>query len=81
MMSKLAQRDKYVVFKDTEDFMTPSFYAENIEEALRMQWSLEMVEENDADYKWRVAEILKETGVEGWLIRLMRKIIRVLDGG
>ena len=73
--------NKYIVFKDTEDILTPSFYAEDIEEALRMQWSLEMAEENDADYKWRVAEILKETGVEGWLIRLMRKIIRVLDGG
>ena len=73
--------NKYIVFKDTEDSLTTSFYAKDIEEALRMQWALEMVEENDADYKWRVAEILKEKGVEGWLIRLMRKIIRVLDGG
>ena len=73
--------NKYIVFKDTEDSLTTSFYAKDIEEALRMQWALEMVEENDADYKWRVAEILKETGAEGWLIRLMRKIIRVLDGG
>ena len=73
--------NKYVVFTDTEDILTPIFYAKDMEEALRMQWALEMVEENDADYKWRVAEILKETGVEGWLVRLMRKIIRVLDGG
>ncbi len=73
--------NKYVVFTDTEDILTPIFYAKDMEEALRMQWALEMVEEDDADYKWLVAEILKETGVEGWLVRLMRKIIRVLDGG